>query len=223
MKPRIKLDEAKTPDGGTLALFEHDGSYGISLDGKELMHSRMSFSEEALGRIGVEGIKSGQPGNILIGGLGLGFTLRTAFDSAGVDVAFDVVELSSAVIEWNRSHLRTLNGSCLENTRVRVFNADITNWIRTAPAHSYDAILLDVDNGPIAMVDQNNTTLYSEKGIRQLCRLLKPGGRLAIWSASKDGPFESRLKRAQLPFRIVSAKAHERAKREAVAIYVIQP
>ena len=125
MKPRIKLDEAKTPDGGTLALFEHDGSFGIFRDGRELMHSKVATSEEVLGRIGVEWIEPDQPANVLIGGLGLGFTLKSALRTAGPEVSVDVVELLPAVIEWNRTHMIGLNGSCLNDARVRVINQEV--------------------------------------------------------------------------------------------------
>lgn len=223
MKPRIKLDEAGTPDGGTLALFEHDGSFVISLAGKELMHSKASASEEILGRVGVAGLKPDQSANVLIGGLGLGFTLRAALNSAGPKTAIGVIELLPAVIEWNRTHLAGLNGSCLEDARVRVISEDVARYLRAVPARSYDAILLDVDNGPIAMVDSNNSSLYSQNGIKNLCRLLRPEGRLAIWSAGRDTPFEGRLQKARIPFEIVPAKVHQGAKRDAIAIYVIQP
>lgn len=223
MKPRIKLAEARTPDGGTLALFEHDGSFGIFLDGKELMHSKVSTSEEELGRIGVAGLARDQAGDVLIGGLGLGFTLRAALRAAGPEVVIDVVELLPAVIDWNRTHMSGLNGSCLDHARVRVINQDVTRWIEAAPACSYDAILLDVDNGPVAMVDQNNSSLYSPAGLRQLCRTLRPGGRLVVWSAGRDQPFQKRLQSMGLPFEIVSSKVHRGARQNAIALYVIQP
>ena len=223
MKPRIKLDEAKTPDGGTLALFEHDGSFGIFLDGRELMHSKVATSEEVLGRIGVEWIEPDQPANVLIGGLGLGFTLKSALRTAGPEVSVDVVELLSAVIEWNRTHMIGLNGSCLNDARVRVINQDVHSWIEGSPKASYDAILLDVDNGPIAMVDQNNSSLYSREGIDCLCQRLRPGGHLAIWSADRDQPFQNRLRKAGIPFDVVPARLHRGARQKTIAIYVIQP
>lgn len=223
MKPRIKLDEAKTPDGGTLTLFEHDGSFGIYLDGRELMHSKVATSEEVLGRIGVEWIEPDQPANVLIGGLGLGFTLQSALRAAGPEVFIDVVELLPAVIEWNRTHMIGLNGSCISDARVRVINQDINAWVKSAAAGSYDAILLDVDNGPVAMVDQNNSSLYSPAGVDRLCSMLRPGGRLAIWSAGRDQPFQNRLRKAHIPFEVVPAKVHRGARQNSIAIYVIQP
>jgi len=158
----------------------------------------------------------------LIGGLGLGFTLQATLTALGPKVAVDVVELLPAVVEWNRTHMAGLNGSCLENDRVKVIEEDINHWVRSAPARSYDAVILDVDNGPIAMVDRKNSSLYSETGIKKLRRLLRPGGRLAIWSAGRDKPFETRLQGARLPVEVTPSRAYHGAKREAVAIYVIR-
>ena len=205
-----------------MALYEHDGSFGIFLDGKELMHSSVSTSEEALGRLGVEDLDPGQAANVLIGGLGLGFTLRAALRCAGPEVCIDVVELLPAVIEWNHTHMIGLNGFCLNDARVRIINSDITQWISTLPGSSYDAILLDVDNGPVAMVDPNNSQLYSMEGIGRLRQLLRPGGRLAIWSAGRDHGFQSRLKKVGISFEIVPAKVHRGARQNAIAIYLIQ-
>jgi spermidine synthase len=171
----------------------------------------------------VAGLAPNQSGNVLIGGLGLGFTLRAALRASGPRVAIDVVELLPAVIEWSRTHLAGLHHSCLDDARVRVINQDVSRWVDTAPGGSYDAILLDVDNGPVAMVDQNNASLYSETGIARLRALLRPGGRLVVWSAGRDQPFEKRLRNRGLPFNTVTAKVHRNARRDAIVLYVIEP
>lgn len=221
LKPRIKLAESNTPDGGTLALFEHDGAFSIFLDGKELMHSKVSASEELLGQVGVKHIDHGQAGRVLIGGLGLGFTLRSVLEALGSAGQVEVVELLPAVIEWNRTHMRELNGMCLDDSRVRTLNEDVSKLIRETSADSYDAILLDVDNGPVAMVARGNASLYTDDGIESLLRALKPGGRLAIWSAGKDQKFENRLRKSRIQFEAIPAKVHKGAKRSALVIYVI--
>lgn len=221
MKPRIKLAESKTPDGGNLALYEHDGSFGIFLDGKELMHSKVAASEEMLGRIGVEHLDREGVNRVLIGGLGLGFTLRSVLQSQGPQAEVDVAELLPAVIEWNCTYLHDLNGECLDDSRVRTLNEHVMTVVEEEPEHSYDAILLDVDNGPVAMVAQSNASIYTDHGIATFRRALKPGGRLAIWSAGRDRKFETRLRKSKIGFDPVPAKVHKGAKRSAFVIYLI--
>ena len=211
MKPRIKLAES-TFTGGVLSLTEHDGSYSISLDGKELMHSRTNASELLLGSLGVARLNNETSGRILIGGLGLGFTLKAALESVGDKTTIEVAEMIPEVIEWNRTYLKNLNGSLLDHPQVETRLVDVTQLIQEAEPHTYDAILLDVDNGPNAMVADSNASLYSNNGIRSICRALKKEGRLIVWSAGPDHGFEKRLERAGLQVEAVRAKAHAGAK-----------
>ncbi len=211
MKPRVKLAES-TLTGGILSLAEHDGSYSISLDGKELMHSRANASELLLGSLGVARLNDETNGRILIGGLGLGFTLKGVLESVGNKTTIEVAEMIPEVIEWNRTYLKNLNGSLLEHPQVETRLEDVTQLIQEAEPHTYDAILLDVDNGPNAMVCQTNASLYSKNGIRSICRALKKNGRLIVWSAGPDHGFEKRLERAGLQVETVRAKAHAGAK-----------
>lgn len=220
MKPRIKLTEAKTPDGGTLALFNHDGEYSIFLDGKELMHSMVTASESLLGEVGVARLKSGKPSRVLIGGLGLGFTLKAVLAATGPETKIDVAELLPAVIEWNRTHMHHLNGSLLGEDCVETCSGDVGGLVRETAPGSYDAIMLDVDNGPIAMVANNNNSLYSDAGIRTIVSALKPGGRLVVWSAGPDAKYERRLKKTGLKVQLVPAKAHQGAKRASYLLFV---
>ena len=155
MKPRVKLAES-TFTGGILALVEPDGSYSISLEGKELMHSRANSSELLLGSLGVARLGNEIAGRILIGGLGLGFTLKGALESVGSETNIEVAEMIPEVIEWNRTHLIQLNGSLLDDPQVEIQTVDVTHLIREAAPNTYDAILLDVDNGPNAMVCETN-------------------------------------------------------------------
>ena len=223
MKPRIRLDETTTPDGGRLTLSEHDGDFVISLDGQELMHSKAVASEALLGSVGAARLNRDMANHILIGGLGLGFTLKSVLESVGPETTVEVAELIPAVIEWNRTHLLRLNGRLLEDARVTVEAGDVGRLIGQAKPQTYDAILLDVDNGPCAMVATDNASLYSDAGIRSICAALKPGGRAVVWSAGRDSRFENRLRKALLKFEAVQAKTHERAKRASYLLYVIEP
>ncbi len=211
MKPRVKLAET-TYTGGVLSLTEHEGTYSISLDGKELMHSRANASELLLGSLGVARLNNETDARVLIGGLGLGFTLKGVLESVGNKTTIEVAEMIPEVIEWNRSYLKNLNGSLLDHSQVETRPVDVTQLIQEAEPHTYDAILLDVDNGPNAMVADSNASLYSNKGIRSICRALKKEGRLIVWSAGPDHGFEKRLERAGLQVETVRAKAHAGAK-----------
>ena len=211
MKPRVKLAES-TFTGGVLSLTEHDGSYSISLDGKELMHSRANASELLLGSLGVARLNNETDARVLIGGLGLGFTLKSVVESVGNKTTIEVAEMIPEVIEWNRTYLKNLNGSLLDHPQVEIRAVDVTQLIQEVEPHTYDAILMDVDNGPNAMVADSNVSLYSNNGIRSICRALKKEGRLIVWSAGPDHGFEKRLERAGLQVETVRAKAHAGAK-----------
>ncbi len=211
MKPRVKLAES-TFSGGVLSLTEHDGSYSISLDGKELMHSRANASELLLGSLGVARLNNETDARVLIGGLGLGFTLKGVLESVEDKTIIEVAEMIPEVIEWNHTYLKNLNGSLLDHPQVETRLVDVTQLIQEVEPHTYDAILLDVDNGPNAMVADSNASLYSKNGIRSICRALKNDGRLVVWSAGPDQGFEKRLERAGLQVEAVRAKAHAGAK-----------
>ena len=219
MKPRVKLAES-TFTGGILSLTEHDGSHSISLDGKELMHSRTNASELLLGSLGVARLNNETDARVLIGGLGLGFTLKSVLESVGNNTTIEVAEMIPEVIEWNRTYLKTLNGSLLDHPQAETRLVDVTRLIQEAEPHTYDAILLDVDNGPNAMVTDSNASLYSKNGIRSICRALKKGGRLVVWSAGPDHGFEKRMGHAGLSVETVRAKAHAGAKSPSHFIFL---
>jgi len=220
VKPHIKLAETKTPDGGTMSLIEHDGSFVISLDGAEIMHSRASTSEELLGELGVEGLNTDTASRVLIGGLGLGFTLKTALEFGGPKTTVEVAELLPEITEWNRTHMHKLNGSLLENPRVVIREENVIRLIRKANPKTYDSIMLDVDNGPVALVVKNNYSLYSNTGLRAIREALKPKGRVVFWSASPEPKFVPRLRSVGFNVTAVPAKVHEGAKRAAYMLYV---
>jgi spermidine synthase len=201
-------------------LYEHDGVWSMSLNGAELMHSKASASERLLGELGIQRVGRNRPARILIGGLGLGFTLRAVLESVGQEAVVEVVELLPDVIEWNRQHLQELNGALLDDARVRVIAQDVGSVIRESEEDRYDAILLDVDNGPVAMVSAENRWLYSSKGLKAVRRALVPGGRAVLWSAGPDKAFENRLRQLGFTVEAVPAKVHESAKRAAYLLYV---
>ncbi|MGJ8639029.1 MAG: spermine synthase [Opitutaceae bacterium] len=219
MKPKIKLAEAKVQGGSVMALYEHDGAFSMSIDGQELMHSEACASERLMGTLGVEKIPLDVKPRILIGGLGLGFTLRSVIDAIGPEALIDVAELVPDVIEWNRTYLKDLNGELLDKKDVDVFVDDVVDVIKKAKA-IYDTIIVDVDNGPFAMVADSNVSLYSNTGLKRVWGALKPEGRAVFWSAKQDVAFEQRLKRVGFKMKAVPAKVHARAKRAAYMLYI---
>ncbi|MEO7599902.1 MAG: spermine synthase, partial [Opitutus sp.] len=185
----------------------------------ELMHSAAGVSETQLGHVAVERLGSQAPARVLIGGLGLGFTLHAVLERVGTDAIVNVVELMPEVVEWNRTWLEKLNGWRLSDRRVIVEIADVGRRLQQAQRAEYDAIVLDVDNGPTAMVGKANAGLYTDSGIQVLKRALKPGGRAAIWSARADPTFESRLKGAGFRMTVTPAKLHANARRSTYVLY----
>lgn len=203
-----------------MALYEHDGKYCISYAGQELMHSGANASEILLGEIGVELLEHDASARILIGGLGLGFTLRSVLASTGPNVVVELIELLPEIVSWNRVYLKSLNGELLDDPRLEIHTTDVVGYVRKAERARYDVILLDVDNGPVAMVSETNVSLYSNTGLRWLRGSLKPEGRAVFWSAGPDLRFEDRLKRAGFRVSKVPAKVHAGSKRAAYLLYV---
>lgn len=222
MKPTLLLAETRTPDGARLTLHEHDGTFCIRLNGQDLMHSATSASEVLLGELAAEPLASGKtrPTRVLIGGMGLGYTLKAVLAHAGPKTLVEVGELMPEVVEWNRTFMARLNGHLLADPRVKVCVGDVVETIARARPEAYDAILLDVDNGPTPMVRAGNVRLYGSHGLEVLKSKLCPGGRLAIWSAAPDRSFESRLRAAGFVPKALPARLFATAKRSAYMIYV---
>lgn len=220
MKPKRKLADAALADGKRMTLYAHDGDYSISLNGQELMHSRAHASELLLGELGVRRLLKDQAATVLIGGLGLGYTLRAVLENSTELVHVEVAELVPEVIDWNHQFLQELNGELLQQPRVQLIEGDITRLVRQGEPNRYDVLLLDIDNGPMPMVTDRNKTLYSFTGLRAVHRVLKPKGRAVFWSAVPDHDFEIRLKKAGFQVDAVPAKVHPSAKRAAYMLYV---
>ncbi len=213
------LAETHTPDGSRFSLHEHDGEYFLKLNGRQLMGSNNTVSECLLADLACDFPKAVEAPRVLIGGLGLGFTLRRVLELTGPKAAVQVAELLPAVVAWNREFLQPLNGKLLADPRVEVFTGDVIDCIKRRPA-GFDAILLDVDNGPTSFVQSKNSRLYNASGLSSIRRALRPGGRAAFWSAEREPAFMSQLTRAGFQASEFEAKAHERAKRAAHRIYV---
>ena len=220
MKPNRKLAETTTPDGARLTLHEHDGTYCIRLNTEELMHSSVHASELRLGELATAPLVSHAHPWVLIGGLGLGFTLRAVLEKLGPESTVQVAELIPAVVAWNREFLSSLNGALLGDPRVRVFETDVWQVIAQAGRARYDAVLLDIDNGPVAMVQQQNGRIYDRAGLERIATMLKPGGRLVVWSAWADHAFARRLDEAGFMVQMVPAKLYPNARRCAYTIFV---
>jgi spermidine synthase len=194
MKPWELLGETRTPDGTLLALTRRDREYVILADGKSLMSSLMHGSEEALARFGCRRLRAGEP-CVLVGGLGMGFTLRAALDLLPATATVVVAELLPAVVAWNRGPLGPLAGDPLEDRRVLVEVADVADTLRASRGR-FDAVLLDVDNGPAAFTTPSNAELYNDRGLAAARAALKPDGVLAAWSAWDSRRVEHRLRYA---------------------------
>ena len=211
MKRFVLLDTALIPnDGGALCLFEYGEDFVIKLQsgkGGQLMNTRMHGSEDALGSIPCKRIASRPNARVLIGGLGMGFTLASALAHLQPDASVSVAELVPGVIEWNRGELGARAGHPLQDRRTQIINDDVAAVLKTDTS-GFDAIMLDIDNGPEGLTHQNNTWLYSLDGLNLCARTLRPGGVRAVWSASMDQKFSSRLQQAGFKTEQVRVYAH---------------
>jgi spermidine synthase len=195
MIPWEELDRTDLPRGGVLRLMRRGQEFSIKLGVAELMTSRLFGSEEALATLSAEKVADRPKARVLIGGLGMGFTLRAALKAFGVDAEIVVAELVPRVVDWARGPMAGLFGGCLDDPRVRVVLGDVAALIR-APGARYDAILLDVDNGPEGMTQAANDGLYSPRGLAAARAALRPRGVLAVWSQGPDRAFAQRFAQA---------------------------
>jgi len=206
MLPWKTLDRALTSDGGELVLALRGDQFAMRVDGQELMNSICHGSEEKLAVHGCAGLNKKRGARVLIGGLGMGFTARAALGVLAPDAAVEVVELVGAVVRWNREILSHLAGAPLDDPRLSVIEADVVETIAQAEGR-YDAILLDVDNGPFAITTFKNKRLYSDAGVQSAARALKPGGMLAVWSAFDDARYTARLRQAGFQVEVKRTRA----------------
>ena len=207
MKPLERLGDAKTPDGTLLQLYRHDGAYLIRADGVELMSTRRHLSEDKLAEVACGPLKTRRGVRVLIGGLGLGFTLREALRHLGPDAEVVVAELVAEVIAWNANPDYALSAEAMADPRVRIVHDDVSNVLRKN-AGGFDAIMLDTDNGPEGMIMKENSRLYAVRGIANTMAALRSGGTIAYWSVGDDPDFERSLRNAGLEVKAMKVRAH---------------
>jgi spermidine synthase len=207
--PWILLDSAPVPGGsGALRLLRRGAEFSIRLGRDELMNSRLSGSEEALATLACERVRSRKAPRLLIGGLGMGFTLRAALSSLGPDAHVTVAELVPAVVKWARGPMSEVFGDSMADPRVSIQESDVGQLIRSGHS-AFDAILLDVDNGPEGLTRDANDVLYDLQGLSAARAALRPGGVLAVWAARPDPKFTQRLRKADFDVDEVKVRANK--------------
>ena len=216
MKVTTTLARCSTPDGRPMLLQEHDGHYFLKVDGVTLMSTLATASEQQMAELAGEI----SPRRVLIGGMGFGFTLRRVLELGTDEAEVTVAELLPEILDWNREHLGAVNGSLMDDRRVNVHLGDVAECIDRAAGGGFDAILLDVDNGPDGLVDGGNDALYGRKGLKRIKSALAPGGRVIFWSANRDRSFEREMAKHFNGVRSIGAKAYPKAKRFSHTLFV---
>jgi spermidine synthase len=211
MVPWVHLDSATVPgdeagEGEVLRLMQRGFEYSIMAGATELMNSRLSGSEEALARLACAPIRDRKSARVLIGGLGMGFTLRAAQTELKADARITVAELVPAVTKWARGSLASVFEGSLDDARTDVYDGDVGALIREADA-GWDSIILDVDNSPKGLSRKGNDSLYNAEGLAASKRALTPGGVLAVWSSVQDNDFTRRLRQAGFKVEEVGVRA----------------
>jgi spermidine synthase len=211
LTPRIHHGTALVPGGDKLDLYSRGEDFMIVLDRNELMSTRMNGSEIALAEMTLDRLKGNAAPHVLIGGYGMGFTLRAALAMMGPKAKASVAELVPEIIEWARGPMAAVADGCLDDPRIRLIMGDVGAVISGANAQ-YDAILLDVDNGPDGLTRVGNDGLYTPAGLAAAKRALKPGGILAVWSAGDDAKFTKRMGQAGFKVEEVAVRARSNGK-----------
>ena len=207
MKRHEQLGEARTPSGSVITLYRHDGAYLIRADGIELMSTRRHLSEDRLADVACEPIRDRPKARVLVGGLGLGFTMRAALRQLREDAEVVVAELLPEVIAWNADPRWGISTEAMRDPRARVVQDDVVNVLAANPG-GFDAIMLDTDNGPDGMLIAENGALYADRGIARTVAALRPAGRIAYWSVGEDPKFATALRRAGLAVETLRVRAH---------------
>lgn len=219
MKPTVLLGTTTTPDGARVELLAHDADRIIRVSGRELMSSRQHRSEERLGEIAVDAISGARRPHVLVGGLGMGFTLRAVLRGLPGDGKVTVAELLPAVVAWNRDPAFGLASDCLADPRVEVHEGDVAGLLAASPA-TFDAVLMDVDNGTAAFTASGNDALYRASGVGRVRRSLAAGGVAVWWSAHDDRAFAELLADSGFDVEVERVVPHARAKRATHVLFV---
>src|SRR5688572_14345873 len=221
MKPVERLGEARTPNGTLIALYRHDGAYLIRADGVELMSTRRHLSEDRLAEVACAPLRQAARARVLIGGLGLGFTLRAARRQLREDAEVVVAELLAEVIAWNANPEYGLSAEAMSDPRVRVVHGDVIDVLRANP-NGFDAIMLDTDNGPDGMLMSENAPLYAKSGIGLTMAALRAGGSIVYWSVGDDPAFARALRASHLSVETMRVRAHDTSG-PMHTLYVVAP
>lgn len=225
MKPYLNLAKSTMADGTVFSLHKHDGNFYLKYNGFELMSTSLTYSEQLLADIGCANLlegKSSRPQHprVLIGGLGLGFTLKRALELVGSPATVEVAELMDPIIEWNRTFLVEYNGPLLEDHRTKITQGDFFDTLNSKPNSSYDALLLDIDNTPDDLITEGNDKLYTPSFLAKIREVLTPNGCVAYWLSEPAPKFKKRLGKAGFHVEEHAAKPHEKSKRSRHCIYL---
>lgn len=212
MRARELLASSVTADGATLSLFRESDGFVVRLGNQVLMGSRSRGSEQAMAQVAAVALAGRRRPRVLVGGLGMGFTLRSVLDAFAADAEIVVVELMPCVVEWNRGVLAPLSQAALEDPRVSLETADVGEYLASA-AVPFDAILLDVDNGPEAFSAPGNARLYGQAGLATARAALRPGGVAVVWSAFPSSAFEKALARAGFTVETLHVRARGKTRK----------
>ncbi len=225
VKPYVKLAESKMPDGTHYSLHQHDGRIYLKYNGHALMSTAFTFSEQMLAEAGCGAVLADWPSRpahpkVLIGGLGLGFTLKRTLELVGSPATVDVAELMPPLIEWNRTFLVEYNGPLLEDPRTNIIQGDLFDVVSGKHPGSYDALLLDIDNTPDDLITAGNSRLYTPEFLQQLKKVITPAGCLAYWLSESAPKFKKLLIKAGFQIEEHASKPHEKTRRSRHCLLV---
>jgi spermidine synthase len=225
MKPFEDLGESRIDDGTVFSLHKHDGEFYLKYNGYDLMSTLYTYSEQLLAEVGCSEILEGKktrPAHprILIGGLGLGFTLKRTLELVGSPALVEVAELMPPFVEWNRTFLVEHNGPLLDDPRTMITLGDLYDTIHNKSNNTYDALLLDIDNTPDDLITEGNNRLYTLEFLQQIQNILTPNGRVSYWLSGPSPKFKKLLEKSGFKVEPHAAKAHHKSKRPRHMIYV---
>ena len=222
MKPTTKVAETTAPDGQVFKLYEHDGEYYLYMGVRQVMSTTLTHSELLLADAGCDFADKRKNPRVLIGGLGLSYSLRRCLEITGKSAVIEVAELLPEIVRWNYECLDGLNDEILADKRTKIIHGDVYALIHKAAGKGpqYDAILLDVDDGPSSLIQPQNAQLYDDDGLMIIKSALKPGGRVAFWAAEAESRLLLSLRRNGFDADEIAVAKHANAKRQNHRIYI---